>query len=81
MNFSAFLKYFNKFIITLPDDEQLKKRRNREKDLIETFTKDDVDLDYANRWNAPLLKKKVKTKTMIIINSILLCIMIYLIVK
>ena len=81
MNFSAFLKYFNKFIITLPDEEQLKKRRTTEKDLIEIFAKNDVDLDYANRWNAPLLKKKVKTKTMIIINSILVCIMIYLIVK
>ena len=81
MKFSQFLKYFNKFIITLPDEEQLKKRRTREKDLIETFAKDDVDLDYANRWNAPLLKNKVKTKTMIIINSILVSIMIYLIVK
>ena len=81
MKFSQFLKYFNKFIITLPDEEQLKKRRTREKDLIETFAKDDVDLDYANRWNAPLLKNKVKTKTMIIINSIFVCIMIYLIVK
>ena len=81
MKFSQFLKYFNKFIITLPDEEQLKKRRTREKDLIETFAKDDVNLDYANRWNAPLLKNKVKTKTMIIINSILVCIMIYLIVK
>ena len=81
MKFSQFLKYFNKFIITLPDEEQLKKRRTREKDLIETFAKDDVDLDYANRWNAPLLKNKVKTKTMIIINSILVCIMIYLIVR
>ena len=81
MKFSQFLKYFNKFIITLPDEEQLKKKRTREKDLIETFAKDDVDLDYANRWNAPLLKNKVKTKTMIIINSILVCIMIYLIVK
>ena len=81
MKFSQFLKYFNKFIITLPDEENLKKRRTREKDLIETFAKDDVDLDYANRWNAPLLKNKVKTKTMIIINSILVCIMIYLIVK
>ena len=81
MKFSQFLKYFDKFIITFPDEEQLKKRRTREKDLIETFAKDDVDLDYANRWNAPLLKNKVKTKTMIIINSILVCIMIYLIVK
>ena len=81
MNISQFIKYFNKFIITLPDEEQLKKRRTREKDLIETFAKDDVNLDYANRWNAPLLKNKVKTKTMIIINSILVCIMIYLIVK
>ena len=81
MKFGQFLKYLNKFIIRLPDQEQLKKRRTREKDLIETFAKDDVDLDYANRWNAPLLKKKVKTKTMIIINSILVCIMIYLIVK
>ncbi len=81
MKFSQFLKYLNKFIIRLPDEEQLKKRKTREKDLIETFAKDDVDLDYANRWNTPLLKKKVRTKTMIIINSILLCIMIYLIVK
>ena len=81
MKIRQFIKYFNKFKIRLPDDEQLEKRRTREKDLIETFAKDDVDLDYANRWNAPLLKKKVKTKTMIIINSILVCIMIYLIVK
>ena len=80
MKFSQFIKYFNKFIIRLPDEEKLKKR-TKEKDLIETFAKDDVDLDYANRWNAPLLKNKVKTKTMIIINSILVCIMIYLIVK
>ena len=81
MNISQFIKYFNKFKIRLPDEEQSEKRRTREKDIIETFAKDDVDLDYANRWNAPLLKKKVKTKTMIIINSILVCIMIYLIVK
>ena len=81
MKFSQFLKYFNKFIITLPDEKQLKKRRTREKDLIETFAKDDVDLDYANRWNAPLLKKKLKTKTMIVVNSILVCVIIYLIVK
>ena len=81
MKIGQYIKYFNKFKIRLPDEEQLEKRRTREKDLIETFAKDDVDLDYANRWNAPLLKKKVKTKTMIIINSILVCIMIYLIVK
>ena len=35
----------------MPDEEQLKKRRTREKDLIEIFAKNDVDLDYANRWN------------------------------
>ena len=81
MRIRQFIKYFNKFKIRLPDEEQSEKRRTREKDIIETFAKDDVDLDYANRWNAPLLKKKVKTKTMIIINSILVCIMIYLIVK
>ena len=81
MKLSQFIKYFNKFIIRLPDVEQLKKRRTREKDLIETFAKDDVDLDYANRWNAPLLKKKLKTKTMIVVNSILVCVIIYLIVK
>ena len=80
MKFSQFIKYFNKFIIRLPDEEKLKKR-TKEKDLIETFAKDNFDLVYANRWNAPLLEKKVKTKTMIIINSILVCIMIYLIVK
>ena len=76
-----FNKYFNKFKIRLPDEEQSEKRRTREKDLIETFAKDDVDLDYANRWNAPLLKKKLKTKTMIVVNSILVCVIIYLIVK
>ena len=81
MHISQFIKYFNKFKIQLFNEEQLKERRTREKDLIEKFAKHDVDLDYANRWNAPLLKKKVKTKTMIIINSILVCIMIYLIVK
>ena len=74
-------KYFKKFKIKLPKENYLKERRTREKDLIETFAKDDVDLDYANRWNAPLLKKKVKTKTMIIINSILVCIIMYLIMK
>ena len=81
MKIRQFIKYFNKFKIRLPDEEQSEKRRTREKDLIETFAKDDVDLDYANRWNAPLLKKKVKTKTMIVVNSILVCVIIYLIVK
>ena len=81
MKIRQFIKYFNKFKIILPDEEQLEKRRTREKDLIETFAKDDVDLDYANRWNAPLLKKKLKTKTMIVVNSILVCVIIYLIVK
>ena len=60
---------------------KIEQRKTREKDLIETFAKDDVDLDYANRWNAPLLKKKVKTKTMIIVNTILVGIIIFLIIK
>tara|TARA_B100001063_G_scaffold224542_1_gene232650 strand:+ start:135 stop:380 length:246 start_codon:yes stop_codon:yes gene_type:complete len=81
MKISQFSKYFNKFKIRLPDEEQLEKRRTREKDLIEKFAEDDVDLDYASRWNAPLLKKKLKTKTMIVVNSILVCVIIYLIVK
>ena len=81
MKIRQFIKYFNKFKIRLPDEEQSEKRRTREKDLIETFAKDDVDLDYANRWNAPLLKKKLNTKTMIVVNSILVCVIIYLIVK
>ena len=81
MNISQFIKYFNKFKIQLLNEEQLKKRRTREKDLIEKFSKHEVDLDYANRWNAPLLKKKLKTKTMIVVNSILICVIIYLIVK
>ena len=81
MKIRQFIKYFNKFKIRLPDEERSEKRRTREKDLIETFAKDDVDLDYANRWNAPLLKKKLKTKTMIVVNSILVCVIIYLIVK
>ena len=63
MKFSQFLKYLNKFIIRLSDEEQLKKEEQKEKDLIETFAKDDAsDLDYANRWNAPLLKRKSKLK-------------------
>ena len=81
MKIRQFIKYFNKFKIRLPDEEQSEKRRTREKDILETFAKDDVDLDYANRWNAPLLKKKLKTKTMIVVNSILVCVIIYLIVK
>ena len=81
MKISQFSKYFNKFKIRLPYEEQLEKRRTREKDLIEKFAEDDVDLDYTNRWNAPLLKKKLKTKTMIVVNSILVCVIIYLIVK
>ena len=81
MKISQFSKYFNKFKIRLPYEEQLEKRRTREKDLIEKFAEDDVDLDYANRWNAPLLKKKLKTKTMIVVNSILVSVIIYLIVK
>ena len=81
MKIRQFIKYFNKFKIRLLDEEQSEKRRTREKDLIETFAKDDVDLDYANRWNAPLLKKKLKTKTMIVVNSILVSVIIYLIVK
>ena len=81
MKIGQFIKYFNKFKIRLPDEEQLEKRRTREKDLIEKFAKHDVDLDYANRWNAPLLKKKLKFKTMIVVNSILVCVIIYLIVK
>ena len=81
MNIIQFIKYFNKFKIQLFNEEQLKERRTREKDLIEKFAKHDVDLDYVNRWNAPLLKKKLKTKTMIVVNSILICVIIYLIVK
>ena len=49
--------------------------------IIKTFAKDNVDLDYANRWNAPLFKKKVKTKNMLIINSFLICLIIFLIFK
>ena len=58
----------------------LKERRTWEKDLIAKFSKGEFDMDYANKWNAPLLKKKVKTKTMIIMNSILACIIIYLMI-
>ena len=57
-----------------------KNRKTREKDLIHNFGKDQIDLDYANRWNVPLLKKKVTTKSMIIINTILVCIIIYLVI-
>ncbi len=66
------LKFFDNFS---------KNRNTREKVIIKTFAKDDVDLDYANRWNAPLFKKKVKTKNMLIINSFLICLIIFLIFK
>ncbi len=62
-------------------DDFSKNRRTREKVMIKTFAKDNIDLDYANRWNAPLFKKKVKTKNMLIINSFLICLIIILIVK
>ena len=50
---SNLLKFFFEFS---------KKRKTREKVIIKTFAKDNVDLDYANRWNAPLLKKKLKQR-------------------
>ena len=62
-------------------DDFSKNRNTREKVIIKTFAKDNVDLDYANRWNAPLFKKKVKTKNMLIINSFLICLIIFLILK
>ena len=76
-----FKEYYSQFRDLLQNQKHLKKRKTREKDLIETFAKDHVDLDYASRWNTPLLKKKLKTKTMVIVNSILVCVIIYLIVK
>ena len=69
---SNLLKFFDDFS---------KSRKTREKLIIKTFAKDNVDLDYANRWNAPLFKKKVKTKNMLIINSFLICLIIFLIFK
>ena len=62
-------------------DDFSKNRKTREKVIIKTFTKNNVDLDYANRWNAPLFKKKVKTKNMLIINAFLICLIIFLILK
>ena len=62
-------------------DDFSKNRKTREKVIIKTFAKDNVDLDYTNRWNVPFFKKKVKTKNMLIINSFLICLIIYLIVK
>ena len=58
-----------------------KNRKTREKVIIKTFAKDNVDLDYANRWNAPLFKKKVKTNNKVIINALLICLIIFLIFK
>ena len=69
---SNLLKFFDDFS---------KNRKTREKVIIKAFAKDNVDLDYANRWNAPLFKKKVKTKNMLIINSFLICLIIFLIFK
>ena len=62
-------------------DDFSKNRKTKEKVIIKTFAKDNVDLDYVNRWNAPLFKKKVKTRYMLIINSFLICLIIFLIVK
>ena len=62
-------------------DDFSKNRNTREKVIIKTFAKDNVDLNYANRWNAPLFKKKVKTKYMFIINAFLICLIIFLIFK
>ena len=62
-------------------DDFSKNRKTREKVIIKTFAKDNVDLDYTNRWNVPFFKKKVKTKNMLIINSFLICLIIYFIVK
>ena len=81
MKLVKFIKNHSKFKSKLPTPEQLEKRQTRERDLIETFANEETDLDYVNRWNVPLLKKKVKTKNMIIINSIMVCVIIYLIVK
>ena len=69
---SNLLKFFDNFS---------KNRTTREKVIIKTFANNNVDLDYANRWNAPLFKKKVKTKNMLIINSFLICLIIFLIFK
>ena len=69
---SNLLKFFDDFS---------KNRKTREKVIIKAFAKDDVNLDYANRWNAPLFKKKVKTKNMLIINSFLICLILFLIFK
>ena len=69
---SNLLKFFDDFS---------KNRKTRVKVIIKTFAKDNVDLDYANRWNAPLFKKKVKTKNMLIINALLICLIIFLIFK
>ena len=69
---SNLLKFFDDFS---------KNRKTREKVIIKAFAKDNVNLDYANRWNAPLFKKKVKTKYMLIINSFLICLIIFLIFK
>ena len=38
-------KYFENFS---------KNRKTGEKVIIKTFAKDNIDLDYENRWNAPL---------------------------
>ena len=62
-------------------EEFSKDRKTREKDLIESFVKKDADFNYSNKWNVPLLKSKVKTKTMILINAFLICIMSLLIIK
>ena len=62
-------------------DDFSKNRNTREKVIIKTFAKDNIDLDYAKRLNAPFFKKKVKTKDMLIINSFLICLIIFLIFK
>ena len=58
-----------------------KNRNTMEKVIIKTFAKENIDLDYVNRWHVPLFKKKVKTKNMLSINFFLICLIIILIVK
>ena len=51
------------------------------KNLLENFANDDILFDYVNSWNVFILKKKIKTKNMIIKNLILVFVLVCIIVK
>ena len=52
--------FFKVFLAIVKDSKIGTPALFNEDKVLEKFAKHDVDLDYANRWNTPLLKKKLK---------------------